>query len=80
MDGIPCVDRDKANRIVLSQQLEGMNAKLRDLIAHPPRSGSPQDLIAWSKNVRSLQDKLKGLNAINGRLNRAQTSGNVPCR
>lgn len=78
VDGIPCVDRDKANRIVLKQKLDALNAQRQDLAAHePPAPGSGAypavnpDWITWRTKMSALEDQLNGPNAINDRLNRA---------
>ncbi|MGH3767323.1 MAG: alpha/beta hydrolase [Pseudonocardiaceae bacterium] len=71
VDGIPCIDRDKANRTVLAQQLDTLNAQLQDLRAHEP---PPDDAgrVFWDVKMQSINDQLNGLNAINNRLNHPQ--------
>jgi hypothetical protein len=80
LDGIPCADRDKANRIVLQQQLDALNAQLKDLDAHEPpyEIGGPRFPVVnpawadWHDKKSALEDKLKGLNVINDRLKNNQ--------
>lgn len=81
LDGIPCDERDKVNRIILSQKLDALRAQCQDLAAHNPATDSTDPLfeeitpagISWHEQMAALNDQLNGLNAIDNRLNHAQT-------
>ncbi|MBS2547708.1 hypothetical protein KGQ19_12605 [Catenulispora sp. NL8] len=69
LDGIPCVDRDKANRILLAFQLQDAKTRLDALRATEPSKdtqGAQWD--TWNDKVKALQDQYNGLQAISDRL------------
>lgn len=81
LDGIPCADRDTANRNVLTFQLATTKARLNALkAAEPPMEFSVNTPVSagdighnpawddWNKQVSALQDQYNGLQAIDDRL------------
>lgn len=71
MDGIPCADRDKANRILLDQAQKKLDQQIADLQAQEPPyspapvSGTPNpDWAAWKTRMDALQDRKKALEGI----------------
>jgi hypothetical protein len=77
LDGVPCVDRDAANRIVLAEEVTTTRAEIDRLGPEPRRvlgEGSEYGSVenpewtTWHDRLSGLQDRLGGLEAIRGRL------------
>ncbi|MEY9855037.1 uncharacterized protein YukE [Catenulispora sp. GAS73] len=73
LDGIPCLDRDKANRAVLDATRSSVNARIAYLLAHiPPTDGRDYpnpEFDSWNKELDDLRAKQAGLNSVYDRLN-----------
>ncbi|GAA2018645.1 hypothetical protein GCM10009839_13550 [Catenulispora yoronensis] len=69
LNGIPCADRDKANRSVLASQLTSVQDRLKVLDAsQPDKDTDGADWDKWNAERNALKDQLKGLQAIDARL------------
>ncbi|MFI6849442.1 hypothetical protein OG535_39190 [Kitasatospora sp. NBC_00085] len=76
LDGVPAAVRDQANRLNLTRAQADLQKQLSDLEKSEPLSvaGTPYgatespDHIVWKAQRDALQDKLKGLNALQDRL------------
>ncbi|MFE7593757.1 alpha/beta hydrolase [Kitasatospora sp. NPDC057512] len=81
LDGVPAVARDQANRLNLAQARTDLQKQLGDLDkSEPPATiGTPYGVarnpehIAWQAQHDVVQDKLKGLKAIQDRLDKPVT-------
>jgi hypothetical protein len=84
LDGIPCVARDKANRVILNEDEQQTTAELAQLKAiEPPRLretgriGTVPDTAwnQWNQQYSAVHDKLTGMQALQQRLSTDQPGG-----
>ncbi|MFG2847788.1 alpha/beta hydrolase [Kitasatospora sp. NPDC048296] len=84
LDGVPAATRDQANRLNLTRSQADLQKQLSDLDKSEPLSvtGTPYgatespDHIVWKAEREALQGKLKGLQAIQDRLDQPVTEQN----
>ncbi|MFF1791387.1 alpha/beta hydrolase [Kitasatospora sp. NPDC058243] len=79
LDGVPALARDQANRINLQRgkqdlqhQLDGLGPEPKHYLSVAETNGGPvqnPDYTAWKQKRDDLEDKLKGVTAIENRLN-----------
>ncbi|MDH6111778.1 hypothetical protein P3T36_002092 [Kitasatospora sp. MAP12-15] len=86
LDGIPALDRDQANRLALDQQRAEIQAQLNQPEPDPqgkliPGDASYVESLAhqqWREKHDELTDQLKGIDAIETRLDAGGTADNPP--
>ncbi|WP_171162851.1 alpha/beta hydrolase [Streptomyces sp. I05A-00742] len=89
LDGLPAIDRDDANRVVLAESRASTMKELEELKRHEPKQGPPElnqitglpvqgkesEWSKWNRRKEALEGRIKGIKSIQRRFDETGTRG-----